>query len=157
MFTPHRALLFSIDIASRIGESLPVYSDKYVSASHSHTFSDVAFANIMMDGRPLFPQGHHPVRLSYSVDGLYEISAMSRTDHPVRYYYIDFGLSVHFKEGQPHLVLGDVGREDKVPELSVDVPYDPFKVDVFTLGNMYYKEFVSACCSFHRYLCLLDH
>ena len=96
----------------------------------------------MMDGRPLYPHGHHPVRRNRSIDGLYEATALSRTEHPVRYYYIDFDLSVRFAEGQPHLVLGDVGREDKVPELSADVPYDPFKVDVFSLGNLYHKEFV---------------
>ena len=100
----------------------------------------------MMDGRPLFPQGHHPVRLGYSIDGLCEVTPLSRTENPVRYYYIDFDLSIRFAEGEPHLALGDVGREDKVPELSSDIPYNPFKVDVFALGNMYYKEFYLVCC-----------
>ena len=99
----------------------------------------------MMDGRPLYPHGHHPVRRNRSIDGLYEATALSRTEHPVRYYYIDFDLSVRFAEGQPHLVLGDVGREDKVPELSADVPYDPFKVDVFILGNLFRQSFLQVC------------
>ena len=102
---------------------------------------DVAAANIMMDGRPLYPQGYHPVRQNVTPDALYEITPLSRTDHPVRYFYIDFDLSMRFAEGEPRLATGDVGRDDKVPELSKGVPYDPFKVDIFSLGNLYYKEF----------------
>ena len=104
----------------------------------------------MMDGQPLFPHGHHPVRINYTVDALHKIAPLSRTDHPVRYYYIDFDLSMRFAEGEPHLAIGDVGREDKVPELSADVPYDPFKVDIFALGNLYYKHFCLVCDLFPR-------
>ena len=95
----------------------------------------------MMDGRPLYPEGRHPVRRYATPDALYDATPLSRTDHPVRYYYIDFDLSVRFKEGQSHNVIGDVGRDNEVPELSNDVPYNAFKVDIFSLGNLYYKEF----------------
>ena len=95
----------------------------------------------MMDGRPLYPQGHHPIRQDCLPDALHEVTPLSRTDHPVRYFFIDFDLSVRFAEGDSHYVIGDVGRDDKVPELSNDVPYDAFKVDIFALGNLYYKEF----------------
>lgn len=95
----------------------------------------------MMDGRALYPQGHHPVRLNFTPDALYEVAPLARAGNSVQYYYIDFDLSVRFAEGEPRLVVGDVGREDKVPELSNDVPYDPFKVDIFALGHLYYEEF----------------
>ena len=103
----------------------------------------------MVDARPLYPEGHHPVRTDHTPDGVYPISPLSRTDRPVRYYYIDFGLSTQFPEGASPLVVGDVGRDNEVPELSEDVPYDPFKVDVYALGNLFYKEFYQVC-----FLCL---
>ncbi len=95
----------------------------------------------MMDARPLYPEGHHPVKRNHTPDGMYRISPLSRTDRPVRYYFIDFDLSVRFPDRGSTYVVGDVGRDTEVPELSEDVPYDAFKVDVFALGNLYYKEF----------------
>lgn len=111
---------------------------------HRHRIAhrDCAAANIMMDGRPLFPNGHHPVRLRYSTDGVYELGPLSRTEHPVRYYFIDFGISSRFSEGASSHVVGRQARDKDVPELSSNVPYDAFKVDIFTLGNLYDKEFV---------------
>lgn len=95
----------------------------------------------MMDARTLYPEGHHPVRRNFTPDALYEVTPLSRADYSVRYYFIDFDLSVRFEEGEPHDVIGDVGRDNQVPELSDDVPYNAFKVDIFALGNLYYKEF----------------
>ena len=112
---------------------------------YSHTSRDIAVQNIMVDARPLYPEGHHPVRTDHTPDGVYPISPLSRTDRPVRYYYIDFGLSTQFPEGTSPLVVGDVGRDNEVPELSEDVPYDAFKVDVYALGNLFFKEFYQVC------------
>ncbi|KAI9067213.1 hypothetical protein FKP32DRAFT_1644465 [Trametes sanguinea] len=116
---------------------------------HSHRVAhrDIAPPNIMMDARPLYPSGHHPVRLSCTPDGIYDAIPLSRADHPVRYYYVDFGLSVRFPENAPTMVVGDVGRDDEVPELSSTVPYDAFKADVYALGNLFDKEFEQR---FHR-------
>ncbi|CCM03476.1 uncharacterized protein FIBRA_05609 [Fibroporia radiculosa] len=103
---------------------------------------DCASANIMMDGRSLYPQGHHPIRDHCSLDGVVELVPLSRIDHPVRYYFIDFGISTRFSENSSPLVLGKNGRDQDVPELSSDVPYDAYKVDIFVLGNVYDKEFI---------------
>ncbi|KAF9807924.1 hypothetical protein IEO21_08019 [Rhodonia placenta] len=65
-----------------------------------------------------------------------------RIDHPVRYHLIDFGISTRFPVGSSTYVTGLKGRDKDVPELSADVPYDAMKVDIFTLGNLYHKEFV---------------
>ena len=94
-----------------------------------------------MDARPLYPQGYHPVRQYCTPDVLYEVSPLSRTDNPVRYFYIDFDLSTQFAESDSSYVVGVLGRDEEVPELSLDVPYDAFKVDIFALGNAYFKEF----------------
>lgn len=94
-----------------------------------------------MDAKPLYPDGHHPVKLRYTADALYEVTALPRTGRSIQYYYIDFGLSVKFPEGAPSLVVGDVGRDAEVLELSQDVPYNAFPVDVYALGNMFSKHF----------------
>ncbi|KAI9067209.1 hypothetical protein FKP32DRAFT_1673237 [Trametes sanguinea] len=112
-----------------------------VSRPLTSTASDIAPPNIMMDARPLYPSGHHPVRLSCTPDGIYDAIPRSRADHPVRYYYIDFGISARFPENASTMVVGDVGRDEEVPELSSTVPYDAFKADIYALGNLFDKEF----------------
>ncbi|KAI9067211.1 hypothetical protein FKP32DRAFT_1564216 [Trametes sanguinea] len=116
---------------------------------HEHRVAhrDIAPPNIMMDAKPLYPSGHHPVKMDYTPDAVYDAIPLSRTEHPVRYYYVDFGLSVRFPENSPTMVVGDVGRDDEVPELSSTVPYDPFKADIYALGNLFDKEFVQR---YHR-------
>ena len=64
--------------------------------------------------------------------------------HLVKYFYVDFGLSVRFQPGESTLVVGDVGRDDEVPELSSTVPYDAFKADIYALGNLFEKEFAQV-------------
>ncbi|TFY54583.1 hypothetical protein EVG20_g9647 [Dentipellis fragilis] len=103
---------------------------------------DCASANIMMDGAPLYPKGHHPVRREFLPDAIHVVSPLSRVDNPVRYFFIDFGMSSRFAPGASRLVIGAKGRDQELPELSHDVSYDPFKADVFILGNVYKKEFL---------------
>ncbi|KAL6303435.1 hypothetical protein BKA93DRAFT_788470 [Sparassis latifolia] len=105
---------------------------------------DCATANIMMDARSLYPQGHHPVRIETSRDGTRTLSPLSRSDHPVRYYYIDFGISSYIEKGTSPYVLGRRGRDKELPELSSEVPYNAFKADLFILGNLYKKEFLQT-------------
>ncbi|KAG8893787.1 hypothetical protein FRB99_001706 [Tulasnella sp. 403] len=50
----------------------------------------------------------------------------------VRYYFIDFGISTRDQDR----VVGVNGQE-RAPELSSDVPYDPYKLDVYDLGRAY--------------------
>ena len=78
------------------------------------------------------------------MDILDKLNPLSRADHPVRYYYVDFGLSEQFSPGAPGLVVGDVGRDDEVPELSSTIPYDGYKADVYALGNLFFKEIVQV-------------
>ncbi|KAI0776836.1 kinase-like domain-containing protein [Trametes elegans] len=110
---------------------------------HKHRVAhrDVAVENIMMDAKPLYPEGHHPVRIGYTPDGIYPATPLPRAGRSVKYFYIDFGLSSRFSEGESSQVVGELGRDRDVPELSADLPYDAFKVDIFCLGNLYSKEF----------------
>jgi hypothetical protein len=100
-----------------------------------------------MDATSMFPRGFHPVMTAFLP---HDISApapmIPRLDVEVKYYFIDYGISSYFPEGtEPQLVVGLAGRDRDVPELSDDVPYDPFKVDIFTIGNVFRREFVCVC------------
>ncbi|KAI0323329.1 kinase-like protein [Cubamyces sp. BRFM 1775] len=117
---------------------------------------DIAVENIMMDAHALYPDGHHPVRINYTPDAIYKVTPLPRVEHRMKYYYIDFGLARRFPEGASTYVVGDVGRDTDVPELSSDVPYDAFKVDIFALGNLYFKEFEEQFHGVHFLLPLIE-
>ncbi|OJT07918.1 hypothetical protein TRAPUB_1197 [Trametes pubescens] len=123
---------------------------------HNVAHRDVSVANIMMDARSLYPSGHHPVQLGYSLDLLSPVSPLPRAGRNIRYFYIDFGLSARFPEGTPSLVIGDVGRNADVPELSDTVPYDAFKVDIFSLGHLYSKLFEQRYINMEFLLSLIE-
>ncbi|KAJ7270748.1 hypothetical protein B0H12DRAFT_1216075 [Mycena haematopus] len=57
------------------------------------------------------------------------------TVSPINYYYIDFGLSLYYPDGQQTaLMSGTLRNLPTIPELSETVPYNPFMVDVCQLG-----------------------
>ncbi|KAG8919601.1 hypothetical protein FRC03_002083 [Tulasnella sp. 419] len=96
---------------------------------------DCFVPNILMDARALFPKGWHPQEHSRLRNGLH----MSQSSAPkrravggVRYYFIDFGISSQDLTA----VTGEKGLL-KAPELSDTVPYNPFKVDIWLLGQSY--------------------
>jgi len=104
---------------------------------HEHQIAhrDCSDDNMMMDGRRLFPRGWHPQSGEMSVDAELMVGEL----HPsrslvggVRYYYVDFGLS---SRGTSK-VLGLDGQI-RAPELSDEIPYDPFMVDVYDLGLVF--------------------
>lgn len=110
---------------------------------------DCAYENVLMDGASLFPHGFHPL-LSYSAPhNIRELAwyyPRYTVPKPVKYYFIDFGISVHFSPGQqPKLVTGMKGLDRDPPELSDTVPYDPFKLDVFILGNLFKTTIYQVC------------
>ncbi|KAI0351964.1 kinase-like protein [Trametes cingulata] len=117
---------------------------------------DIAVANIMMDAKPIYPNGYHPVRRNYTPDGIHRVTALPRLGRSIKYYYIDFGLAVQFPEGTSPYVVGDVGRDTDVPELSHDIPYDAFKVDIFALGNLFSKQFEQRYNSMDFLVPLID-
>lgn len=114
-------------------------------------FRDCAFKNLMMDATPLYPSGFHPMRLNSHPQRItHPATLLSRNDVPVTYYFVDFGISTWLKpENTDRLVVGSDGLDQDVPELSDDVPYDPFKVDVFVLGNFFRQHFIQVCSTVH--------
>lgn len=92
----------------------------------------------------MFPQGWHPQEIDSFPNGrsLPNRYTASRTAiGGVRYYYIDFGISSFHKRR----VLGIHGQE-RAPELSENVPYDPYKLDVYILGKTYSDFVIKVGC-----------
>jgi len=95
-----------------------------------------------MDARPISPQGWHFVASHRAQNGIDPVINLSRIDHPVRYVIIDYDCSTRFEPGKAYLVNDFGGRDRDPPELAVDPPYyDAFKLDVFTVGNVFKKDF----------------
>lgn len=96
----------------------------------------------MMDAAALFPRGFHPVLQLSLPDISSDAPVLSRAAVPINYYYIDFGISTRFAPDSPSkLVVGSWGLDWEPPELSETVPYDPFKLDVFLIGNLMRRQF----------------
>ncbi|OJT09375.1 hypothetical protein TRAPUB_14157 [Trametes pubescens] len=71
----------------------------------------------------------------------------------INYYYIDFGISTRITPDSPsRLVVGSWGLDWEPPELSETVPYDPFKLDVFLIGNLMRRQF----CDKYSNLAMLE-
>ncbi|GJE92558.1 kinase-like domain-containing protein [Phanerochaete sordida] len=105
---------------------------------------DCTLENIMMDANSMFPSGFHPVAHDRLPDGRTWALQKPRCKSRVKYYFIDFGISVRKPAGAPaRFTTGVDGREKSVPELSPDVPYDPFKVDVYILGKLLQRVFLA--------------
>lgn len=100
-----------------------------------------------MDAKSLYPRGFHPQRNFLTVDarGRAPVRHRYQASFP-QYYFIDFGISTWFREDHqgPRLVTGGEGQDKSVPELHATNLYDPFKVDIFTLGNLYKIDFISV-------------
>ncbi|KAF8978552.1 kinase-like domain-containing protein [Cyathus striatus] len=113
---------------------------------HSNLFAhgDCTGANIMMDARPIFPNGWHFVADDCGPDGFRPLRPLHRTDNPVRYFFIDFGLSHRYLPGESPYVLDAGGRDSEVPELTHEGPWDLYKIDVFTVGNMFYHDLLEV-------------
>jgi len=106
---------------------------------------DCSVLNIMFDATAMYPDGFHPSRqyAKRSGRGLVQ-NRFNRGDvlPSIRYYFTDYGISSLFQVGdpsQPRLVTGRHCQDKTVPELYFDEPYDPFRTDVYILGNVYKK------------------
>ena len=114
----------------------------YVNFACTVSHRDCSPKNILMDATHMYPLGFHPVADAYLNDTKTIAPRISRLEAGVKYYFIDYGISSYFSPGsRRELVVGIAGRDRDVPELSNKVPYDPFKVDIFTIGNVLRGEF----------------
>ncbi|PBK68602.1 hypothetical protein ARMSODRAFT_937159 [Armillaria solidipes] len=98
---------------------------------------DISINNVLMDHRCVIPNGFH-FAMDDSHDGVTRglCTELRCRVAPVNYYYIDFEFDQRFPEGiEKATVSGIVGQ--RVPEMKIsdDVPYNPFKADVYQLGK----------------------
>lgn len=125
-----------IDLVDQVLEGLVFLHEKGVA------HRDCVLHNFLMDPGAMYPEGFHPVCTAYKRDYSGFADYLPRSAVGVKYYFADFGISVHMSdENRQTLVTGASGRDQDPPELSATVPYDPFKLDIFIIGNMLKQEF----------------
>ena len=81
----------------------------------------------------------HPTRHDRTKDWKSTAKHSTRTAHPVRYYFIDFGLSRQYNpEDGPPRAIPIRGGDKSVPEFRDwnSEPLDPFPTDIYYLGNL---------------------
>ena len=113
---------------------------------------DLSSLNILLDkkGR-MFPKGFHPINqiCKPNVHGWAE-SKRRRGARGIKYMIIDFGISSQFGSREERkLVAGRVAQDPTIPELSLYRRYDPFAVDVYTLGKVYKMELLRVRREYH--------
>jgi hypothetical protein len=97
--------------------------------------------NLAMDISRVVPKGVHFARW-FTHDGVHsEFKWHDRWSvRPNKYYFIDFGLSSKYPMDETDIMDdGILGQDLTVPELSLNIPYNPFKVDIYQLGNALLK------------------
>ncbi|KAJ7743769.1 hypothetical protein B0H16DRAFT_1858346, partial [Mycena metata] len=127
---------------------------------------DICCCNILVDSTTMFPGGFHFIHMNTPSTGIGSIAEVgyrpsddptksrphvmhNRTAAgPLNYHLIDFSRSVWYPDFESRgLVVGGESENLKrverhrghlIPEISDTVPYDPFKVDVRLVGEMWY-------------------
>ncbi|KAI0356686.1 hypothetical protein OH77DRAFT_225771 [Trametes cingulata] len=116
---------------------------------HHVAHRDCAYNNVMMDATALYPRGYHPIHTHSLPDASQYAPVLSRSGVRITYYLLDFGISTRFTpEDSSRTVLGVDGLEETVPELSNEVPYDPFRTDVYIVGALLRQALLEKFSSF---------
>lgn len=104
-----------------------------------------------MDARPMYPKPWHPVTINRTIDyKFWGLKHHTRTERPVKYYFIDFGLSRHYKpEERPPMEPIILGGDKSPPEHNdpESLACDPFPTDVYFIGNLIRTEFIQVSSS----------
>ncbi|EJD48798.1 hypothetical protein AURDEDRAFT_60516 [Auricularia subglabra TFB-10046 SS5] len=129
----------------RVGEVVELLKQLIECLSFMHrngiAHRDCTGLNIMQDIRDCFNgRRTHPIQACYSED----IQTIYDRDPEAmpKFYFIDFGVSSRHEGPGPHLVTGIICRDRTPPELSRTVPYDPFKLDIYLLGNHVLQKYL---------------
>jgi serine/threonine protein kinase len=124
----------------------------YLTIIHEHLpipfTRDITSWNVLMDASPLFPIPYHPGDYSHRRDWKGRSRNLTRTQRPVKYYFIDFGYASRYPPGMRNpLEIPKMGGDKTLPELDSEprVPTNPFKADIYCLGNLIREEFLEVC------------
>ena len=104
---------------------------------------DVILTNIKFDPSGMYPKGFHPVRLNRSRDFKGRAKSYTRTQRPTRYYLVDFGSSHRYNSRN---ALDDPlpGGDNTAPEQQLEGLYNPFRTDIYDLGNVIRERFLKV-------------
>jgi hypothetical protein len=97
----------------------------------------------MYDPTPIYPTPFHPMRPNDRRDFKGKVKSLDRTYHPLRYYFIDFGIARRYEpENLPVQEPILQGGDRTAPEhANLSGTCDPFPTDVYYLGNMIREDF----------------
>lgn len=100
----------------------------------------------MMDAKDMYPDGWHAQRPFMKRDFGGTVKHLTRTQRPVRYYLIDFGISRAYDGSDPSPKEEPIfGGDRTVPEFQGTLePCDPFPTDVYYLGNLIREDFLGV-------------
>jgi hypothetical protein len=121
-----------------------------VALRHFRFLSNLTAEHIMMDVTSIVPTGWHFVAHFCEPDGMTRIPPLDRRNHIVRYYFIGFGRCVYRIAPKTARLVREIDTD--VPELFTGKPYDPFKHDIYTLGNVFDKELYQVRCRYPRFI-----
>ncbi|KAL4073734.1 hypothetical protein J3A83DRAFT_4230974 [Scleroderma citrinum] len=131
-----------------IGEAVECFRQLFEGLQFMHrnrvAHRDCMTMNIMMDPSKLYVDPFHPVHPLMKRDFSGYARFKTRTQCPVKYYFIDFGLSRWYDPSISNpLEVPIWGGDKEVPEFqNNNEPRDPFPTDVFYIGNAIRKDFV---------------
>ncbi|RPD57480.1 hypothetical protein L227DRAFT_530051 [Lentinus tigrinus ALCF2SS1-6] len=114
---------------------------------HHVAHRDCGALNVMMDSRPILPNNFHPQAPYRNLNGQGFVKAYTRTAHPVRYYFTDFGISRKYSADNPNpMEVPIFGGDKSVPEHLEDPlrHRNPFRTDVYYLGSLMRTRFLQV-------------
>ncbi|KAL1746308.1 hypothetical protein HDZ31DRAFT_81325 [Schizophyllum fasciatum] len=127
---------------SRVDQVVQCVS-QFLEVMRNAASEDFCSDNLMMDATNIVPGGHHFAEPYSRPDGRFGLNFRDRAEAPpVQYFVIDLGLADQMLKPD-NLVTGIFGQDRTVPELSWDVPYDPFKVDIYQFGNVITRDMLN--------------
>ncbi|RDB25045.1 hypothetical protein Hypma_007489 [Hypsizygus marmoreus] len=136
-----------------IGEIVEFFRQLFEGLNFMHQnlvcHGDIKYNNVMADSLHLYKSPPHPGWPHRAYDMKSSLTfRSSRTQTPVKYFLVDFGLSQRYKkEDALYLTAGNWGAGDKtVPEFHAheDSLCDPFAVDVYCMGNIIRENFLGG-------------
>ncbi|KAJ7213429.1 kinase-like domain-containing protein [Mycena pura] len=136
-----------------IGEAVDFFRQIFEGLQFMHNRNvahrDCNSNNIMMDGQRLYPRGFHPdiTHQDLMPDRYAKAGHRTRTRVPVKYYFIDFGISRRYSanERSGNLMEPIINGGDKSPPEHLQpgrVAADPFPTDIYYLGNLIRTDFL---------------
>ncbi|KAF7301505.1 NADH-cytochrome B5 reductase [Mycena indigotica] len=124
-----------VDFITQVLEKGVCFMHRY---NVAHT--DVARTNIVWDDRPdIIPDDNRPGPKPSLVSRLFKDKPKTQR----KYWFIDFGLACSYPTFEERgLVKGICGQHKNIPELSEEVAYDPFPLDIRQIGEMLTRDYV---------------